>query len=148
MKVGTILEKKGGRVVTVGPEERAGEALGRMRAEGIGSLVVEAGPRRPLGLLDERDLLEGLARHGGKVLDLPVRELMRSDVVRCSLESDVREVMRVMTSRRIRHLPVVEGSVLAGVVSIGDVVKHRIEEAELEVNVLRDYALSRSSRAR
>ncbi len=84
-----------------------------------------------------------LTEHGADIMKMKVAELMTKSVVTCSPDDTIAQVARVMTQRRIRHLPVTEGRKLAGIVSIGDVVKHRLDELELEANVLRDYAVSR-----
>lgn len=142
MKVKEILKSKGTRVVTVRPHSTVDALAHRLRLEGIGAAVVSEDGDRVDGIVSERDIVRGLAEHGPRLLDLPVSNIMASSVVTCTPEDSVKEVMRRMTIRRVRHLPVVEGGKLAGIVSIGDVVKNRLDEIELEANVLRDYIVA------
>ncbi len=95
-----------------------------------------------LGLISERDIVRGLTEHGTKLLTLPVSELMTSPAVTCTPAESIGAVMARMTRYRVRHLPVVEGSKLCGIVSLGDVVKHRLDELELETNVLRENLMT------
>jgi CBS domain-containing protein len=143
MDVERILDTKGRKVVTTRPDTSVAEAVSRLRAEGIGAMVVLSGSGRLDGIISERDVVRGLARHGRTVLDLKVADLMTRAVTTCSPKDTVKAVMAVMTERRVRHLPVVEAGRLLGIVSIGDVVKNRLDEMELEVNVLRDAYLTR-----
>jgi CBS domain-containing protein len=144
MDVERILGTKGRKVVTTRPDTSVAEAVSRLRAEGIGAMVVLSTSGRLDGIISERDVVRGLARHGRAVLDLKVAHLMTRSVATCSPKDSVKAVMAVMTERRVRHLPVVEAGKLLGIVSIGDVVKNRLDEMELEVNVLRDaYILHR-----
>ena len=143
MDVERILDTKGRKVVTTRPDTSVAEAVSRLRAEGIGAMVVLGGSGRLDGIISERDVVRGLARHGRTVLDLKVADLMTRAVTTCSPKDTVKAVMAVMTERRVRHLPVVEAGRLLGIVSIGDVVKNRLDEMELEVNVLRDAYLTR-----
>jgi CBS domain-containing protein len=143
MDVERILDTKGRKVVTTRPDTSVAEAVSRLRAEGIGAMVVLAGSGRLDGIISERDVVRGLARHGRTVLDLKVADLMTRAVTTCSPKDTVKAVMAVMTERRVRHLPVVEAGRLLGIVSIGDVVKNRLDEMELEVNVLRDAYFTR-----
>jgi len=143
MSIKSILERKGGRTVTVPPETRVGVAAHRMRAEGIGALVISKDGRAIEGILSERDIVNGLTQSGGAVIDLPVSELMSKAVRTCRPDSEIREVMHVMTLHRIRHLPVMENGILCGIVSIGDVVKYRLAEIELEAGVMHDYIAAR-----
>ena len=144
MDVQRILATKGRKVVSTRPDTSVAEAVGRLRAEGIGAMVVLSDKGRLDGIISERDVVRGLARHSRAVLDLKVADLMTRSVATCSPKDSVKAVMAIMTERRVRHLPVVEGGQLIGIVSIGDVVKNRLDEMELEVNVLRDaYILHR-----
>jgi CBS domain-containing protein len=143
MSIKSILERKGGRTVTVPPETKVGVAVHRMRAEGIGALVISKDGRTIEGILSERDVVNGLTQHGGAVIDLSVSELMSKSVRTCRPESEIREVMHLMTLHRIRHLPVMENGILSGIVSIGDVVKYRLAEIELEAGVMHDYIAAR-----
>jgi len=95
-----------------------------------------------LGLISERDIIRGLTKHGTKLLTLPVSELMTSPAVTCTPGENIRAVMARMTRYRVRHLPVVEGGKLCGIVSLGDVVKYRLDELELEANLLRENLMT------
>ena len=143
MSIQSILDHKGNKVITIAPDTRVGAAALRLRLEHIGAIVVTGEDRRIEGILSERDIVEGLTEHGAAVIDLPVSALMSHNVRTCRPDADIRDVMRLMTLHRVRHVPVVENGVLRGIVSIGDVVKSRLEDMELETNVLRDYAVAR-----
>ena len=95
-----------------------------------------------IGVVSERDIIRGIALNGASALDMEVRDLMTSEVVTCKPTDTISEVMRVMTTRRFRHLPVMEDGALKGMISIGDVVKYRLEETEMEARVLRDYVIA------
>lgn len=144
MKVADILARKGSSVETVGPDERIELALHRMTSKGIGALVVVDREGAVAGVLAERDIVRGLARHGAAVLTMPVRAVLPGTYSTCAPSDDIATVMRRMTHGRQRHLPVVERGELRGIVSIGDVVKHRLDELELERHVLRDAYLART----
>jgi CBS domain-containing protein len=142
MSIQSILDHKGNKVITIAADTRVGAAALRLRLEHIGAIVVTGEDRRIEGILSERDIVEGLTEHGAAVIDLPVSALMSHNVRTCRPDAEIRDVMRLMTLHRIRHVPVVENGVLRGIVSIGDVVKSRLEDMELETNVLRDYAVA------
>jgi CBS domain-containing protein len=142
MRIQSILDAKGSRVEAIDSHERVEEAAHRLADLAIGSLVVRDGAV-VVGILDERDIVYGITKHGRAVLDLPVAELMRREPVTCTPDQNAREVVALMTARRVRHVLVLGPLGPCGIVSIGDVVKHRLEEAELEVSVLRDYARAR-----
>jgi CBS domain-containing protein len=114
----------------------------RLRAERIGAMIVSNDGRSIDGIISERDLAYGLAAHGGMLPKIAVSELMTKVVVVCSPEDSITDVMKLITQRRIRHLPVKDGDQLVGIISIGDVLKHRLDEMQLEANVLRDYAIA------
>jgi CBS domain-containing protein len=97
-----------------------------------------------VGIISERDVVRGLAEHGAELLDMKVADLMTKNVKTCSPEDDLKHVMTEMTRSRIRHLPVTEDGRMCGIVSIGDVVKTRLDELETETNVLRDYIVGRT----
>jgi CBS domain-containing protein len=143
MSIKSIIEHKGNKVVTLPPETKIVVAAHRLRLERIGAIVVSKDGRTIDGLLSERDIVQGLTQHGGEVLDLPVSKLMSTGVLTCRPDSDIRDVMRLMTLHRIRHLPVTDNGVLCGIVSIGDVVKSRLEDMELQANVMHDYFVAR-----
>jgi CBS domain-containing protein len=140
MKVADILRIKGSVVKTVAPHETALLLSGQLRAEQIGALVVSTDGNSIDGIVSERDLAYGLATHGAKLPTIPISELMTKAVVVCSPEDSVTDLMKLMTQRRIRHVPVKDGDQLVGIISIGDVLKHRLGELQVEANVLRDYA--------
>ena len=141
MSIQSILDHKGSKVVTIAPDTRVGAAVHRLRLEHIGAIIITSDGRIE-GILSERDIVEGLTEHGAAVIDLPVSALMSRNVHTCRPEAEIRDVMRLMTLHRIRHVPVTENGVLRGIVSIGDVVRSRLEDMELETNVLRDYAVA------
>jgi CBS domain-containing protein len=138
MKVDSILKSKGNRVVTMRPEASIATVVHRLKIERIGAVVISADGSTISGILSERDVLHGLAEHGAEVLRTKAADLMTREVVTCAPDDSIRQIMGKMTSRRIRHLPVVEDGKLCGMISIGDVVKNRVEEVELEATVLRE----------
>lgn len=139
MTVAAILKSKGDRVATTRPDMTVETVAHRLRIESIGALVVSEDGRRVAGIVSERDIVRGLAEHGSDALTMPVSALMTAGVTTCAPETTVNQVMAHMTRERIRHLPVTVDGRLAGIVSIGDVVKHRLDEMETEVQHLRDY---------
>ena len=142
MKIGDVLKAKGSGVVTMRPDSTIDTVVRRMRLERIGAVIISPDGKSVIGILSERDILRALAEHGTALLALKAGDLMTREVVTCSREDTLQSVMVKMTQRRIRHLPVVEQGQLAGIVSIGDAVKSRLEEVELEANVLRDSYLA------
>ena len=142
MKVAEILKSKGTKVVTMRPGSTIDTVVHRMRLERIGAVIISPDGKSILGVLSERDILHALAEHGADLLRLKAEDLMTREVVTCSREDALQSVMVKMTQRRIRHLPVVEEGQLVGIVSIGDAVKSRLEEVELEASVLRDSYLA------
>ena len=142
MTVEAILKHKGTRVSTIGRDATVAAAAQRLHLDRIGALVVTEGSR-VIGILSERDIVSGVARHGPLGLEKRVEELMTWPIITCSRAQGIKEVMALMTRHRIRHLPVVEDEALLGIVSIGDVVKHRLEELEMETGVLHDLMIAR-----
>jgi CBS domain-containing protein len=142
MKIGDALKRKGSGVVTMRSDSTIDTVVRRMRLERIGAVIISPDGKSVVGILSERDILHALAEHGTALLALKAEDLMTREVVTCSREDTLLSVMVKMTQRRIRHLPVVEQGQLAGIVSIGDAVKSRLEEVELEANVLRDSYLA------
>lgn len=140
MLVSDILRAKGEAVMTVRSDDTALCLAKRLRSERVGAMVVSDDGRSLDGIISERDVAYGLAVHGSELYSVNVADLMTKAVVTCSPRDTIADVTRVMTQRRIRHLPVKDGDRLAGVISIGDVLKHRLTEIELETEVLRDYA--------
>jgi len=143
MKVEDILRLKGVQVETIRPDGKMLVAVHRMSMLNIGALVVSRDGERVEGVLSERDVVRGLARHGAGLLEMVVAAVMSRRTPVCSPDDSLTSVMAQMTQTRNRHLPVVADGHLAGLISIGDVVKHRLEDMELETRVLRDAYLSR-----
>jgi CBS domain-containing protein len=140
MNVQSILRVKGSDVATVGQHASLADAAALLRDHGIGALVVSGDGRRIDGILSERDVVRALAAHGAATLGRTVASAMSSDVVTCKVDDSVEHLMVLMTERRIRHLPVVDGEgLLDGIVSIGDVVKARLKQLETENQALFDY---------
>lgn len=140
MSISDVLHDKGHQVVTVRDTETVQAAVGKLAEHRIGAVVVEDQWMRHAGIFSERDFVNAVARHGAAALDWPVAKLMSSPVMTCSPQDRVEAAMATMTRARIRHLPVVENSRLVGIVSIGDLVKHRLDEKALEADVLLDIA--------
>jgi CBS domain-containing protein len=138
MLVRAILQQKGADVVTIDEDATISEAAGMLAEVGIGALVI-APDGQLRGILSERDIVRGLAQRGAAVLDAPVASLMTTDVSTCALDDGVDALMATMTSERVRHLPVLDEGALVGIVSIGDVVKRRVEELQVEARTLHDY---------
>ena len=142
MKVSDVLQTKAAGVKTITPDVSARELSVRLHAEQIGAMVVSSDGRSVDGMVSERDLAYGLAAHGSELPMLPVSRLMTKIVLACSPDDSIIHAMKLMTQQRIRHLPVMKGGQLVGIISIGDVLKHRLDELELEANVMRDYAVA------
>ncbi|MBI1181638.1 MAG: CBS domain-containing protein [Alphaproteobacteria bacterium] len=137
MKVEAVLQGKGRDVVTVAPSATVAEAVDVIHNKRIGAVLVVGDGT--MGIFSERDVVRGIAETGREMLDRPVSEFMTSVVHSCTRSNTVQEVMGMMTRRRIRHVPVIEDGVLLGIVSIGDAVKARIAETELEASALKEY---------
>ena len=141
MKVESILKMKGREVQTVSSDSTVGAAVHKLSTMGIGALVVSDDGQRVDGIVAEREIVRGLAKHGPRLLEVAVRDIMARSIPVCSPQDGIRDAMAVMTRSRNRHLPVVDDGKLCGLISVGDVVKHRLEEMELEASVLRDAAI-------
>ena len=144
MKIADILAAKGGTVHSVRPWATAAQVVDRLGELHIGALLVldESGAIR--GIVSERDIVRALGRHGSELLGMPVTAVLTSEVRTCSPQDTVAVAMARMTAGRFRHLPVLDGGALVGMVSIGDLVKNRVKEMELETGVLRDVVIARS----
>lgn len=142
MRVADILRIKGSTVKTVTPDETALELSEKLNAAQIGAMIVSDDGTTIDDIISERDLAYGLAAHGRELPRIAVSKLMTKVVFVCSPEDSITDVMKLMTQRRIRHLPVKDDAQLVGIISIGDVLKHRLGEVQLEANVLRDYAMA------
>ena len=139
MFVADILKRKGGTITSVTPEQPIAEAVALMAQHRIGAVLVVDGGGGIAGILSERDLVRAMNKNGKAVFDKTVGDLMTSPVVTCTPKDPVGAIEGMMTAQRFRHVPVIEDGKLVGIVSIGDVVKTRIEEAEAEVDALRRY---------
>ena len=138
MRISDVLRSKGGTVSTVGPDMTVGELLDGLVARNIGAMVV-VGPAGLVGIVSERDVVRKLHEHGADLLRLPVSEIMTTMVATCAPSDTVDHLNAVMTTKRVRHIPVLENGKLVGIVSIGDVVKQRMDEMETEQRALQDY---------
>lgn len=144
MIVKTILKSKarGAGVVSVAPQSSIAEAARLLAEHRIGALLVMDGAKA-VGILSERDIVRGLAARGDVCSAAVVRDLMTSNVLVCGEDDTVEQLMETMTARRIRHLPVVNGAgEVLGMVTIGDVVKSRLDETRMEAESLRDYVMA------
>jgi CBS domain-containing protein len=139
MIVKNILAGKGGNVVTISPTADVISAAKLMAEKGIGAVVALGADHRIVGILSERDIVQALAEHGAAVLTEPVSQVMTREVKTCTESDTTGDLMSRMTTGRFRHLPVVEQGKLIGIVSIGDVVKSRVEEIDQETKTLREY---------
>ena len=137
MSIDSILRQKGADVATIAPEVSVKRATSWLHAKNVGSLVVTSG-NAVVGLISEREIVHAIARYGETAISMPVSEIMRHGVITVSPTDTVSHVMRLMTRHRVRHMPVLRDGNLVGIISIGDVVKHRLKDLELETNVLRD----------
>jgi CBS domain-containing protein len=138
MTIAAVLSDKGSAVETIAAGDTVGEAVRRLGEKRIGALpVLEAG--RIVGIFSERDVIYGLREHGPDVLAWPVERAMTSPAITADPATDVIAALALMTKRRIRHLPVVDAGTIRGIVSIGDLVKHRMELIEEEAEAMRVY---------
>ena len=143
MNVAHLLATKGRDVATINQERSVRDAVAMLKQRGIGALVVVGGTGPLTGILSERDVVRAFAREGADALDLRVAALMSTSVTTCEEATSVNELMTTMTEKRIRHVPVVQGGLLVGIVSIGDVVKARVTELENEKRDLLEYVSAR-----
>ncbi len=139
VRISDILRVKGDRVVTVPPEADVTQLLAVLAEHKIGAVLVSADGRRVDGIVSERDVVRALAAHGAAVLTAPVTTIHTAEVHSVTPDAALEDVERLMTERRFRHVPIIENGVLHGVVSIGDVVKFRIDELESERSSLSSY---------
>jgi CBS domain-containing protein len=143
MQVANILKVKGHSTMTVSPGETIQAFATRLKMERVGAMPVSEDGTMLVGIISERDVAYGFAAHGSALVDMRVADLMTTGVVTCTPTDTIMHVARLMTHRRIRHLPVIEHGRLVGLISIGDVLNHRLGEIELEAEVLRDIAIVR-----
>jgi CBS domain-containing protein len=142
MSVAAILRGKPDRLIGLEEDRSLAEAAQLLTRERIGALIVRNKAGDMIGILSERDIVRAIAKDGAAVIDRPISSMMTTEVVCVTPEDEIGEVMSLMTERRFRHLPVKRGARLIGMVSIGDVVKQRVEEAEGEAQQLREYIAS------
>jgi CBS domain-containing protein len=143
-----ILAKKGRDVVTVEPERTLLETTRLLDEKRIGAVAVSDADHPVLGIISERDIARAVAQGGAAVLDEPVSQYMTAKVITCTRSFTTKDLMELMTNQRIRHVPVVEGGRLNGIVSIGDIVKHRLAELEAEGRLMQDYTAMEYSAGR
>jgi len=143
VRIAAVLEKKGSAVATISADATVAEAVSELSRHRIGALVVSADGRHIEGIVSERDVVRSLSAHGPAALGDPVAAIMSATVHTCSPDDDTESLMLTMTEHRIRHVPVVVDGELSGIVSIGDVVKDRIEELEKNRTELLEYITAR-----
>jgi CBS domain-containing protein len=139
MRISDVLRHKGAEVATVKPDATVRDLLAQLATRNVGALVVSDDGETVAGIVSERDVVRRLHIEGANLLTHRVRDIMTSEVATCPPHHTVNDLMRVMTERRVRHVPVLVDGKLAGIVSIGDVVKHRIGELEDETHQLEAY---------
>ena len=142
MSVARMLEEKGSDVFTMPPSTNTMDAVKALREHKIGALVISSGQGKIDGILSERDVVRALAERGKAALSEPVSAHMTSNVITCTERANVPELMELMTKGRFRHLPVERDGKLAGIISIGDVIKRRIAEVEAEAEDIKSYIAS------
>jgi len=140
MSISDVLHGKGHQVVKVRTTDTVEAAVRKLANKRIGAVIVEDQWMRHAGVFSERDFVNAIAEHGAQALAFRVERLMSAPVITCRLSDRVETALAAMTMAKIRHLPVVDGGQLVGIVSIGDLVKHRLDEKALEANVLLDIA--------
>jgi CBS domain-containing protein len=145
MRISDVIRAKGNAVVTVEPQIDVRTLLGVLAEHGIGAVVVSSDGSTVEGIVSERDIVRALAARGATVLSEPVSAIMTGDVKTCPPDAPVVDLMRTMTEGRFRHVPVVSGGKLAGIVSIGDIVKNRVGELEIERDSLSRYITTGTS---
>ena len=142
MNVKTILAAKGGDVISIEPTATLAAATQLLSKHRIGAVVICGAGGRLAGILSERDIMRAISEHGAEALNMQVGQVMTRNVLTCSEDDSIADIMERMTAGKFRHLPVVTDGRLAGLVSIGDVVKQRVEEIERESEAMRDYIRS------
>ncbi|HZY27351.1 MAG: CBS domain-containing protein [Jiangellaceae bacterium] len=145
MRISDVIRAKGNAVVTVEPQMDVRTLLGVLAEHGIGAVVVSSDGTTVEGIVSERDIVRALADRGATVISEPVSAIMTADVKTCPPDAPVVDLMLTMTEGRFRHVPVVSGGKLAGIVSIGDIVKNRVGELEIERDSLSRYITTGTS---
>ncbi|NBC33379.1 MAG: CBS domain-containing protein [Alphaproteobacteria bacterium] len=143
MTVERLLRIKGREVVTIRPDAPLADVAHKLSEGKFGALIVSEDGRTIQGIISERDLVRTIAEQGASALDQKVADVMTREVVTCSVKDKSDHVMAVMSHRRFRHLPVVENGVLCGVISMTDLMRHRLDEVEVEANHMRDMIAGR-----
>jgi len=143
MRISTLLADKGSVVASIPGDATVAHAVEELGRHQVGALVVSEDGRTIDGIVSERDVVRALGGRGVGIVDDPVSSIMSTTVTTCSPDDDTESLMRIMTERRIRHVPVTDGGLLCGIVSIGDVVKDRIEELEKNRTELLEYITAR-----
>ncbi|HMT86775.1 MAG TPA: CBS domain-containing protein [Arachnia sp.] len=139
MKINDIIQSKGSAVVTATPEQDIGTLARLLAAHRIGAVVVVDDAGRLVGVAGERDVVRAIAEHGAAGLQLPISQFLPAQICTCALDDEVAEVAGTMTEFRARHVPVLVDGKLAAIVSIGDIVKHRIDQLQAEREHLVSY---------
>ena len=142
MKLSEVLSTKGNKVYRLKTDNSIAEAATKLTEKKIGALLVEDNDGKIVGILSERDIVGGMGPHGADLHDVPISELMTTNLIKCTSQDTVLQAMAMMTDRRVRHLPVFDGDDLIGVISLGDLVKCRISEVQSEADALRQYIAS------
>lgn len=142
MTVKSILASKGRDVATIAPTETLANAIAILRQRNIGALIVLGAHQRVIGIVSERDIVRAIAERGAAALDDTLSQVMTRKVETCGETETIASIMERMTAGKFRHVPVLHQEQLVGIVSIGDVVKHRLGEMEREHSALRDYIQS------
>ena len=139
MNVDQVIKKKGRDVATIAPKQPVSDAVKALAERNIGALIVINDQEELVGIISERDVIRCLAGRGNRMLKREIQEIMSRGVVTCGLNDTISHVMKIMTDRRMRHLPVLQDGRLVGMISIGDLVKHRVAEIEFETRFINDY---------
>jgi CBS domain-containing protein len=141
MKISSIIESKGGEVITINAQANLKAAANVMHDRGIAAVVALKDPK-VVGVLSERDIVAALSEHGPSAGSIQIKDVLRQQLISIAPADTIKQAMSLMTYRHVRHLPVIDEGALKGIVSLGDIVKYRLEELEMETNVLRDLAVA------
>ena len=142
MSVARMLEGKPKNIISAKPDDKISSVVALLAKHRIGAVIISDDSNAVKGIISERDIVRDIARNGANVLDMPVGDCMTSKVVSCTSDDTIDHVMELMTANRFRHMPVIDGGKLLGIISIGDVVKSKIEQAERDAQDMRDYIAS------
>ncbi len=141
MSIQAILDRKGRGVITISPSATLKDAVDQMVKNGIAALIVTSGDVIA-GITSEREVVRAIANHGERALAMPVTKALAPGIFRVAPQDSLKQAMNLMTRHRVRHLPVVADGKLVGIVSIGDIIKRRVDDLEMESNVLRDVYIA------